>query len=192
MKASIRVVIRVVIGVVIGGLAPAGCYSGSAHTVSAGDVAREQGWELVSQVPLIRQSSEHRCGAAALAMVLGRWGIESSESEIFRAGATDDQGIAAGVLRDLARQKGLRAFLIQGEEADLVREVERDRPVLVGLVQHYIIRSYAHYEVVIGVNRRTRRILMLDPGRGMREDHLDSFATEWGGAGRLALVIGPQ
>ena len=180
---------------VVVALALAGCYRGSAHTVSPGDVSREQGWQLAHGVPLIRQSSEHACGAAALAMVFQRWGIPSGESEILTASVSQDhqiaQPIAAGTLRDLARQKGLHAFLIPGELADLVREVGLDRPVLVGLVQRYTSRSYSHYEVVVGINQLTRRVLMLDPGRGMREDAFDSFATEWEGAGRLTLVVGP-
>ena len=159
------------------------------------DVNREAGWTVASGVPLIRQSSEHSCGAAALAMILSRWNVPASEVGIMRAsagGAASDQGIAAGTLRDLARQKGMRAFLIRGEEADLVREVSLGRPVLVGVVQRYTSRSYAHYEVVVGINQKMRGILMLDPGRGLREDNFDAFATEWAGAGRVTLVIGPQ
>ena len=147
---------------VVAALALGGCYRGSAHSVSAAELSREGGWQLVSDVGYIPQATEHACG------------------------------VAAGALRDLARAKGLHAFLIQGEEADLFREVELNRPVLVGLVQRYTDRSYSHYAVVTGINRRTRHILMLDPGHGLREDDLGSFAIEWQGAGRLALVVGPS
>ena len=177
----------------VGALALGGCYRGSAHTVSAGQLGREQDWELVRDVPFIPQATEHACGVAALAMVFEHWGIARSEADALRPGAaTGEQGVAAGALRDLARAKGLHAFLIQGEEADLIREVELDRPVVVGLVQRYTNRSYSHYEVITGINRRTRRVLMLDPGRGLREDDLVSFTAEWQGAGRLALVVGPH
>ena len=181
------------LSVIIGALALVGCYEGSARTVSIGHVNHQPGWALVSGMRLVRQSSEHGCGAAALAMVLQRWGVpSSSDAAIASESAADDLGIAAGALRDLARRKGLQAFLIRGEEADLSREVSLDRPVLVGLVQRYTTRSYSHYEVVVGMNRSLRRVLMLDPGRGMREDDFDSFAAEWGGAGRLTLVVGPH
>jgi ABC-type bacteriocin/lantibiotic exporter with double-glycine peptidase domain len=181
--------------ILVGALAVGGCYRGSAHSVSPSDLAREPGWELVSGVRFIPQKGEHDCGVAALAMVLDHWGAASTEpnGDVPGAGATtDDEGIAAGALRDLARRRGLHAFLIQGEEADLVREVSLNRPVVVGLVQRYTQRSYAHFEVVTGINRRTRTVLMLDPGRGLREDAWASFATEWGGSGRLALVVGPH
>jgi hypothetical protein len=65
--------------------------------------------------------------------------------------------------------------------------------VLVGLVQRYTNnRAYAHYEVVVGINARSRQLLLLDPGNGMREDAMSSFSQEWEGAGRLTLVVGPS
>jgi predicted double-glycine peptidase len=172
----------------------AGCYRGSARTVSLADVGREPGWVLVSGVRVIRQEAPHDCGAAALAMVLERWGIPDAAPEIRRVlVAPPGHGLAAGGLRDFSRQKGLRAFLISGVQADLVNEVQSNRPVLVGLVQRYSgNRAYAHYEVVVGVNQDRRRVLLLDPGNGAREDDLAAFEQEWEGAGRLALVVAPS
>jgi ABC-type bacteriocin/lantibiotic exporter with double-glycine peptidase domain len=176
-----------------GAVALGGCYRGSAHSVSPADLTREPGWALVHDVRFIPQAKEHDCGAAALAMVFAHWGVAASATEALSAeGAPGDAGIAAGALRDLARREGLRAFLIQGEQADLAREVGLDRPVLVGVVQRYSTRSYAHYEVVTGINTRTGQVLTLDPGRGLRQDTWDAFAAEWGGAARLALVVGPR
>jgi ABC-type bacteriocin/lantibiotic exporter with double-glycine peptidase domain len=167
-----------------------GCYHGSARDVSLGELSREPGWATVEGVPLIRQSADKDCGAAALAMVLARWRIPSSDAEIVHAIPTESgHGIAAGALRDYARTKGLQAFLISGEVADLVREVGSQRPVMVGLVQHYGDRAFSHYEVVVGINERARRVLLLDPARGRREDSFDGFSAEWGRAGRLTLVV---
>ena len=178
------------VGITAAALLLGGCYRGSARSVSASDVRREDGWTLVDGVPLIRQSNEHGCGAAALAMMLQRWGVASSDVDVAREIPGGEQGsIAAGALRDVARHKGLRAFLIRGTDADLARELALHRPVMVGLVQRYTSRSYAHYEVVVGINQRTRRVLMLDPGRGLREDDLVAFASEWEGAGWLTLVV---
>jgi ABC-type bacteriocin/lantibiotic exporter with double-glycine peptidase domain len=175
-------------------LAVCGCYKGSAHTVSLADVGREPGWVTVSGVRVIRQISAHDCGAAALAMVLERWGIPDAAARIRQTvPARPGHGLAAGALRDFARQQGLKAFLISGAQADLLREVQQNRPVLVGLVQRYSGNQvYAHYEVVAGINQRSRRVLLLDPGNGAREDGLDAFVHEWEGAGRLALVVAPS
>jgi hypothetical protein len=121
-------------------------------------------------------------------------GIPDPGSEIRRTvHAPPGHGLSAGELRDFSRQKGLKAFLISGVAADLVNEVGRNRPVLVGLVQRYSgNRAYAHYEVVIGINQGQRRVLLLDPGHGPREDDLAAFDREWEGSGRLALVVAPS
>lgn len=179
--------------ILAGAIALAGCYRGGAHSVSAADLRAEDGWQLVAGVPLIRQPSEHECGPAALAMVLRRWGIPADVARVARATGGEGLSVGAGALRDEARRRGLQAFLIRGEVDDLVREVALNRPVLVGLVQRYTNnRAYAHYEVVVGINARSRQLLLLDPGNGMREDAMSSFSQEWEGAGRLTLVVGPS
>jgi len=170
----------------------AGCYHGTARTVLPSDLARDRSWVVVDGVHLIRQTSESDCGAAALAMMLQRWSVPSSADEILRSVPRESgHGIGLGVLRDFARQKGLRAFLIKGELADLVNEVGLNRPVLVGLVQRYGDRALSHYEVVAGINQTARRVLLLDPAHGLREDGFAGFAAEWDAAGRPTLVILP-
>jgi ABC-type bacteriocin/lantibiotic exporter with double-glycine peptidase domain len=171
----------------------AGCYHGTARTVSPGDLGRDRGWVLVEDLRLIRQSSDRDCGAAALAAMLRHWSVASTPVEILRAvPIRPGQGIAIGALRNYARQKGLAAFVIQGELADLIKEVGLNRPVLVGLMQRHGGSALAHFEIVAGINQITRRVLLLDPARGLSEDGFDGFAAEWGAAGRPALVIVPS
>jgi ABC-type bacteriocin/lantibiotic exporter with double-glycine peptidase domain len=168
-----------------------GCYHGTARSVTPGELQTQAGWEIVDGMKVVRQTADRDCGAAALALMLEHWGAPSpTESAILRDVALDpDHGIAAGALRDLARQRGLVAFLIPGELDDLMRELHQRRPVLIGLVQQYGKKAYSHYEVVVGINGRTRRLLLFDPARGPREDGFDGFSTEWKSAGHLALVV---
>ena len=188
LHRAVRAVLLVAVAAGIGG-----CYRGSARTVSLVEVEREPGWIVVRGVPVVRQESAHDCGAAALAMVLARWGIPNAAPEIRQSVPTDERGASAGGLRRFARDKGLRAFLISGGEADLAHELGAQRPVLVGLVQRYTgSRALSHYEVVIGLNPTTHRVLLLDPGHGPREDELASFEREWRDAGRLTLVVAPS
>lgn len=172
-------------------LASAGCYHGSAHSVSPNELKASAGWRIIDGMKLVRQQSDRDCGAAALSMVLERWATAAPTSaDILRDVPLDPQhGMAAGALRDVARQRGLAAFLIHGQLEDLIHEVDADRPVLVGLIQRYGQKAYAHYEVVVGVNQRQRRLLLFDPGRGAREDDFDGFAAEWKGAQQLTLVV---
>src|SRR5437764_1272498 len=116
------------------------CYRGSARSTSLADLRAEAGWVVVAAVPEVRQTSARDCGPAALSMVLQRWGTPgSSRDELERALAVGQSaaGIAAGDLRDLARKRGLQAFLISGRIDDLIHEVNAGRPVLVGLIQRY-------------------------------------------------------
>jgi len=174
-------------------VALAGCYHGSARTVSPGDLGRERGWVMVEGLRPVRQSSDRDCGAAALATMLRHWSVAGTPGEILRDVPIEPgHGIAIGALRDYARRKGLAAFVIQGELADLIKEVGLNRPVLVGLMQRHGGSSLAHFEVVAGINPITRRVLLIDPARGLSEDSYEGFSVEWGGAGRPALVIVPS
>jgi ABC-type bacteriocin/lantibiotic exporter with double-glycine peptidase domain len=151
------------------------------------------GWARVDGVSEVRQSTGEGCGAAALEMVLGHWGRRVSQHDIVAATSpAPGQGIRAEALRDLARAQHLQAFVVEGEVADLEREVRRDRPVLVGVVKRQGGRAYAHYEVVVGIHPRRQRILTLDPASGARERGIDAFLAEWTPSGRLMMVVLPE
>jgi ABC-type bacteriocin/lantibiotic exporter with double-glycine peptidase domain len=174
-------------------LLASGCYKGSARSLTPADLAREQGWERVEGVPEVRQVARRDCGAAALAMVLGYWGLPVTRDQIIVAHPTAPEGgIRAAALRDFARGHGLQAFVLKGELADLEREVQRRRPVLVGTMKVYGRKAYPHYEVVVGFNRPQQRILTLDPDAGLRVNSLQGFAAEWAAAGQLTLIVLPQ
>jgi ABC-type bacteriocin/lantibiotic exporter with double-glycine peptidase domain len=174
--------------------AAVGCYRGTARTVSLADIDRQPGWTRVPNVRVIWQESEHECGVAALAMVLDRWGVPDAAADVRRRlPPPSERGIQAQALRRVARERGFRAYIVSAGEADLVNELRARRPVLVGLVQRYAgNKALTHYEVVVGVNEERRRVLLLDPGRGAREDDLAAFDREWQDAGRLALVVAPS
>src|SRR5881394_1539882 len=84
----------------------AGCYKGSAHTVSPGAIDADGGWLLVRGVPFVRQTGEQDCGAAALAMVLRYWEVAASPAEVASAHPQSrGRGLRAGELRDFARAR---------------------------------------------------------------------------------------
>ena len=150
-------------------------------------------WERVVGVPPIRQSAREDCGAAALAMVLGYWAFPGTREDIIAANPpAPEHGIRAGALRDFARRQGLQAFIIQGEIADLDRELARRHPVLVGVMKRYGRRVYPHYEVVVGMSRTQQRILTLDPAHGLRVNSREGFTAEWAAAGRMTLIVFPR
>jgi len=177
----------------IGCVLASGCYHGSARTTTPADLADQRDeWNLVEGVPPVRQIAREDCGAAALAMVLGYWGLPITRDAISAANpAASEHGIRAAALRDFARRQGLQAFLVEGQLAELDRELGRHRPVLVGVMKRYGQRLYPHYEVVVGMSRRDQRVLTLDPAHGLRVNSREGFTAEWTAAGRLTLIVFP-
>jgi len=157
---------------------------GTARSVTPADLAGDQGWDRVEGVPEVRQVARADCGAAALTMVLRYWGLPVTRDEITAANPSAG-GLRTAALRDFARGHGLQAFVIQGQFVDLEREVQRHRPVLVGVMKRYGRRAYPHYEVVVGINRDKQRILTLDPADGPRVNSREGFSAEWAAAGQV-------
>jgi ABC-type bacteriocin/lantibiotic exporter with double-glycine peptidase domain len=171
------------------------CYTGAARDVSATQLvaaAHDPAWQLVGDVPFVAQRSDHDCGPAALAMVLGHFGLSVTLEEAGARDAAFGSGVRAGTLRDLARARGLEAFVVSGTFDDLFDQVARGRPVLVGLAKPVTGgRALAHYEVVVGLNRRSRLIRSLDPGRGLRENSFEGFASEWVPTRQVTIFVFP-
>jgi ABC-type bacteriocin/lantibiotic exporter with double-glycine peptidase domain len=166
------------------------CHAGRGRVVAPGDVRERDGWVFVRDVPFVGQESERDCGAAALAMVLRYWGVPVDAREVAAANpSARARGLHAGELRDFARTRGLDAFLVKGEPADLRTQIERHRPLIVGLARQADGTTLGHYEVVIGFHHARHRILTLDPAAGWRDSSMESFAAEWAGAQQLALVV---
>ena len=171
-------------------LAACGSYTGSARDTSPAALERERGWIAARQVPFAAQRGESECGAAAIAMVVSYWTGASPAALIESLRPVPERGLAAARLRQLARDRGLRAFLIAGTMDDLVHELKARRPVLVGLVKPQRgDQVLTHYEVVIAANPERRAIITLDPARGWRRNSYEGFLAEWEPAKRLALVV---
>lgn len=175
--------------VVIALLVASGCavYSGGGRSIDPARVSNEPGWITASRTPEIRQRSLLDCGAAALAMVAGRWDvqIELDDPAIARPSKT---GVSLGDLRSAARSHGLVAFAIKADRATLDRELRAARPVIVGLLRPYSrSKATSHYEVVVAM--RGDEIVTLDPAAGWRVRTWESLEAEWRPAAYPALVI---
>jgi ATP-binding cassette subfamily B protein len=145
---------------------------------------------MVDNVPFVAQKSDIDCGPAALTMVLAHFGISANLDQVTALDPPTGGGVRAGALRDVARGKGLQAFVISGTLRDIADQLGRGRPVLVGLAKPMAgSQAIAHYEVVIGINRTKGLILSLDPSRGPRQNTLEGFAREWVPTREVTLII---
>jgi len=123
-------------------------------------------------------------------MVLAHFGVSATIDQVTALAPPSDGGVRAVALRDVARGKGLEAFIVSGTLKDLVAQIDRGRPVLVGLAKPMVgARAIAHYEVVVGINRTKRLILSLDPSRGPRQNTFEGFAREWVPTYQVTIVI---
>jgi ABC-type bacteriocin/lantibiotic exporter with double-glycine peptidase domain len=173
-------------------LAAPACYSGTAQSIPASSMtalARDPDWQIVPDVPFVRQQTMRDCGPAALTMVLAHFRVPagSIDTPAFAGG-----DVRAGTLRDVARSYGLDAYVVSGTFDDLFKQVGNGRPVVVGLAKPLALtggRALAHYEVVIGINRSRRLILSLDPAVGLRENTLEGFAREWAPTRQVTIVF---
>jgi ABC-type bacteriocin/lantibiotic exporter with double-glycine peptidase domain len=172
-----------VIGRAAGALiALAGCYTGSARTVTPAAIDADPGWVRVRGVPFVAQRGESDCGVAALAMVLRYWGVVMS---------MEAKGpLTAGELRDVARGRGLQAFVVKGDPTDIRDQLARGRPLIVGLGKRYGRSALAHFEVLVGYHP-AGRFLTLDPAAGWRVNTAEGFAAEWAASEQLVLIVVP-
>ena len=168
-----------------------GCatYAGSARSAQPALIAREGGWLMVPEFPLVRQEKSDDCGAAALAAVLRFWGRSATPRSIETAIGHTSNRLLAGDMVEYARKQGLHSYVFFGNVADIVHELERGRPVIVGLGKAFEAnKALAHYEVVVGYQPKQERVLMLDPGSGWQVDNLKGFTEEWARSKGVTIV----
>jgi len=169
------------------------CISSSVHsrTFDAARLDTDPGWVLAAPTPAVRQEGAVDCGAAALAMVAGRWQVPLSlEAATAALPRVAPQGTRLGDLRDAARAHGLQAFAIAGDRQTLLHELGAGRPVIVGLhIPTGPRRALSHYEVLVAAHPVEDRFVTLDPASGWRVRSGTDLDAEWLPAGRPALVV---
>lgn len=168
-------------------LAGSGCAAHGSRSFDSHRLANEDGWIVATDVPLVRQRTETDCGAAALGMVLAHW-----KSESFDPASVPDGRMKAGDMRDLAKAHGLEAFLVSSGIAEIEKQLAKNRPLIVGLVKSRVTGpALTHYEVVVAIHPREKRVVTLDPAHGWRQTTVERFLVEWEATRRLALITFP-
>jgi ABC-type bacteriocin/lantibiotic exporter with double-glycine peptidase domain len=168
-----------------------GCasYGGTAKPAQPAVVEREGEWIIVRDYPEVLQAKNDDCGAAALASVLRFWGHPATPGSILGAVGRSDHRLRAGDMANYARKQGLHSYVFYGTMTDIVHELKRGRPIIVGLGKQFEAKkALSHYEVVIGYEPKKKLVLLLDPGRGFQVDTLQGFAEEWSRTKGVTIV----
>jgi hypothetical protein len=143
----------------------------------------------LSATPFFPQT-EHQCGPAALATVLGAAGhsVEPSalSAEVFLPGR---EGSLQAELVAAARARGVLPIETGPMLDDVLAEVAAGRPVLV--LQQLGAGPWPswHYAVVIGYDRPRERVLLRSGVEARLEQRAALFATTWARGGHWALVL---
>jgi ABC-type bacteriocin/lantibiotic exporter with double-glycine peptidase domain len=187
MKTIIRSARAIaLIGLVASCTAP---YRGGARAVQP--VQLGAGWLRAAETPVVKQKHQADCGLAALAMIGGAWGRNWTLDDLVHQHPPGKHGIKLGVLRDVARQRGLEAFAIKATRDDLKNELSKGRPVMLGLMLPHDRKSNrSHFEVAIALNTKDGTLITIDPATGewMRRSP-QVLDIEWKAAGYAALVV---
>lgn len=176
---------------IVAALLLSGCisYSGGARPTNAARLTSEPGW-TVAMAPTVRQQNRNDCGIAVLEMVVGRWQVELSRTQILAEVAPlTEHGVALGALRDVATKHGLVAFVVVAQRSDLAHEIAAGRPVVVGLLRPHGNERQSHFEVVVAMHHARGLITTIDPGSGLQVRSWRDFEAEWQPAGHPAMVV---
>lgn len=142
-------------------------------------------------VPFYPQE-EYQCGPAALAMMLGWSGInttpEGLAQQVYlpaRRGSLQMELLAS------ARRHGRVAYVLSPDINALSQEVEAGHPVLVLQNLSLALWPRWHYAVVVGVDRLAQDLVLRSGARAHHRVSMALFERTWQRSGRWAAVILP-
>lgn len=151
-------------------------------------------WLDVPFVPQVKAG----CGSAAVAMVIEYWAYRypslqyeaEDTGQIDRLLPASRRGIRGEALRQYLERRGFRAFVFDGELADLEHHFKKGRPIIVCFAPKGP-HAPLHYAVIVGVD--AQNVWMNDPARGklVRED-TGRFLDEWKVTANWALLAVPR
>lgn len=145
-------------------------------------------------VPLFSQE-KNGCGAAAVAMVAHYWrgaapnGLDSPQAIYQQLYERERGGVPLSRMKEYFERLGLSAFTLYGEWKDLVEQIQKGRPVIVGLKKNP--RSELHFVVAVGADDEA--VWLHDPAR--KKAHRvkrERFEKQWRHADAWLLLAAPS
>jgi len=151
--------------------------------------AREgRGRRLIASVPYIKQVGP-KCAAAALAMVLRRFGREVDQEQLFKQLRGRTGGAHAHMLPEAARRHGFEAHPYVGSLADLRRKLAAGAPVVLFLNP----MGMGHAVVAIGYDEGRGEVILHDPATApFRRVSYARLDRQWSESDRSGIVVVPK
>jgi len=150
--------------------------------------ARETGRRrVVDGVPYIRQVGP-KCAAAALGMVLRRFGRKVDQEELFRQLRGHSGGVHVHAMPEAARRHRFEAHPHVGSLDSLRRQLDAGVPVILFLTP----MGMGHAVVAIGYDDARREIILHDPATApFKRVSLARLEREWGESDRTCIAVVP-
>jgi len=155
---------------------------------------------VMLDVPFIAQP-KNGCGAASIAMVMQYWRRSDAAAESGRPDVQAIQralyskkakGILASAMRRYFESAGYRTFAIRGQWSDLRENIEKGRPLIVGLAPEGP-RDPLHYVVVAGIDWENNWVFVNDPAqRKLLKVSRADFEKEWAVTKEWTLLAVPK
>ena len=123
---------------------------------------------------VVMATTIYTCGPAALATLLKKYGIYTTEAELAQIAKTDETGTSLLGLKKAANDKGINAF---GYELS-IGQLKPDYIVVLK------INGYNHFEVIQNIN--SDKVTLFDPNLGIVQMNLTTFNEIYTG---YALVL---
>lgn len=145
--------------------------------------------KILYDVPLVEQTTNWTCGAAAMQAVLAYYGLSFSEADLaLQMGSTPKEGTDHNRMAQFARDRGIGAVVKSNLTLkDLAESIEKGNPPLIE-AQAYSddktkpykeMWNSGHYLVVIGLD--DKYVYFIDSSAGMKRAFLpiEEFLERW-------------
>lgn len=171
------------------------------HPVSS-DYAKSKNTYIL-KVPFIEQEREGCCGLHCLAMVLSYWRDNITAVDSIYQLNCPKNGFSGAELRDMAYMNGFHAYIFKGDLSNLYHHLNATRPLIIMLGEKGILElagsfldfgnhDKLHYTIVTGYAKARKRIILMDPSRGLISISENDFSAAWERAHRFAMLIVPK
>lgn len=154
---------------------------------------------VMLDVPFVAQP-KNGCGAASIAMLMQYWergaAVHSDRADVATIQralySKDAKGIFASAMERYFAQAGFRTFAIRGRWSDLRENLEKGRPLIVGLAPEGP-HDPLHYVVVAGMDWAHNWVFVNDPAQRklMKMERAD-FEKQWTVTGDWTLLVVPK
>jgi ABC-type bacteriocin/lantibiotic exporter with double-glycine peptidase domain len=155
---------------------------------------------VLLDVPFVSQP-KNGCGAASIAMVMrywehgrdgrrdGRASMETIQRELYSKSA---KGIFASAMERYMRDAGYRTFALRGAWNDLRENLQKGRPLIVGLGPEGP-HDPLHYVVVAGMDWKNNWVFVNDPAqRKLLKMARGDFEKQWAATQNWTLLAVPK